>query len=357
MKNPWEDIPLDAYEKHMQLDDIQQLQALNHIMKEQFYTYPITSIMILGVAGGNGLEHIDKQRIKKVTGVDINPDYLAACASRYPHLQEVWEPICVDLQKDISHLPQTDMLISNLLIEYIGYPCFMEVLKQVSPSYVSCVIQCNIDDSFVSDSPYLHVFDNLSKVHHDMEEETLIKAMKESNYTLCLRKQSDLPNGKALLRLDFKHILQIVDGHAYHKEIKDLIQEYVDALQRDLSFQALDEELKDLSNKYGGEHGRLLAAIMNNEVVGCVAYQKVNARQCEMKRLYVKPAYRKHGIAQQLLSKILSLAKQDGYEEMVLDTIPPLKAAITLYKKFNFQEIEPYYDNPMEDVVYMGRKI
>lgn len=357
MKNPWEDIPLDAYEKHMQLDDIQQLQALNHIMKEQFYTYPITYMMILGVAGGNGLEHIDNNRIKNVTGVDINPDYLAVCASRYPHLQEVWNPICIDLQQDISELPQTDMVIANLLIEYIGYPCFMKVLKQVSPTYVSCVIQCNRDDSFVSNSPYLHVFDDLSKVHHDMEEDALIEVMKQSRYMLCLRKQTDLPNGKALLRLDFKNRIDVVDGHAYHKEIKELIQEYVDALQRDLSFQSLDEELKNLSNKYGGEHGRLLAAIVNNKVVGCVAYQKVNTRQCEMKRLYVKPAYRKQDIAQQLLSKILMLAKQDGYEEMVLDTITPLKAAITLYKKFNFHEIESYYDNPMEDVVYMGRKI
>lgn len=72
MTNPWEEIDLTAYEKHMSLDNVFQLQALNNMMKDQFYSYPVRSIMILGVAGGNGLEHIDKRQISKVYGVDIN---------------------------------------------------------------------------------------------------------------------------------------------------------------------------------------------------------------------------------------------------------------------------------------------
>lgn len=61
MKNPWTEISINNYEKHMSLESVYQLQALNGIMKEQFYSYPVKSIMILGVAGGNGLDHIDTQ--------------------------------------------------------------------------------------------------------------------------------------------------------------------------------------------------------------------------------------------------------------------------------------------------------
>ena len=67
--NPWKDILLSDYENHMSLESVQQLQVLNKLMKQQFYTYDIDSIMILGVAGGNGLEHIDPKKIEKVYGV------------------------------------------------------------------------------------------------------------------------------------------------------------------------------------------------------------------------------------------------------------------------------------------------
>lgn len=65
MKNPWEEIPLDDYENHMRLDSVRQLQAMNEMMKDQFGDYSVSTVMILGIAGGNGLEHIEKGRLKK----------------------------------------------------------------------------------------------------------------------------------------------------------------------------------------------------------------------------------------------------------------------------------------------------
>lgn len=82
MKNPWENINLNDYENHMSLDSVYQLQVLNEMMREQFATYDMESIMLLGVAGGNGLEHIDTNRIKKVYGVDVNQNFLAECVNR-----------------------------------------------------------------------------------------------------------------------------------------------------------------------------------------------------------------------------------------------------------------------------------
>lgn len=203
MTNPWEDIDLNSYEKHMSLGNVFQLQALNKMMKEQFYSYSIKSIMILGVAGGNGLEHIDKHIIEKVYGVDINKDYLNMSVIRYPELQDIYEPVQSDLTQKTSNLPHADLLIANLFIEYIGYECFQKAVEQISPEYVSAIIQINTDTDFVSNSPYIHVFDRLDEVYHQIEENDLIIAMKHINYKKIVTKVENLPNGKKLIRIDF----------------------------------------------------------------------------------------------------------------------------------------------------------
>lgn len=203
MKNPWEEISLDDYENHMKLDSVQQLQTMNTMMKEQFFQYPVKSIMVLGIAGGNGLEHINSQ-FEKVYGVDINREYLEECRKRYPQLEGILELLCVDLMTDIQQLVHADLVVANLLMEYIGYECFQKVILKVEPQYASCIIQINTDTSFVSDSPYLHVFDDLDRVHHQMEEQPLIDAMKNIGYQVELQGEEPLPNGKKLVRLDFQ---------------------------------------------------------------------------------------------------------------------------------------------------------
>ena len=203
MNNPWRDIDLEAYENHMSLDSVFQLQSLNKMMKDQFYSHPVQSIMILGVAGGNGLEHIDKSIINKVYGVDINRDYLDTCANRYPELQDVLDIIHTDLTQETNKLPYTDLLVANLVIEYIGYEYFQKTVKQISPKYVSAIIQINVDTSFVSKSPYLHVFDRLEEIHHQIEETDLVKVMEQIGYRKVLKIDKDLPNGKKLVRIDF----------------------------------------------------------------------------------------------------------------------------------------------------------
>ena len=203
MNNPWREIDLDAYENHMSLDSVFQLQSLNKMMKDQFYSYSVQSIMVLGVAGGNGLEHIDKRTIKKVYGVDINQDYLEVCVSRYPELQGVLDTIHTDLMQGTNELPYADLIVADLVIEYIGYECFQKVIDQISPQYVSAIIQINVDTTFVYDSPYLPTFDRLDEIHHQMEETALVHAMEKIGYKKVMQIDKDLPNGKKLVRLDF----------------------------------------------------------------------------------------------------------------------------------------------------------
>lgn len=203
MKNPWKEIPLTDYENHMKLDSVMQLQSLNEMMKGQFDAYPISSLMILGIAGGNGLEHIKKDKFEKIYGVDINSSYLEEVARRYSNLDGTLKCLCINLIEESDKLPKTDMVIANLLIEYIGYECFQRVVKQVNPKYVSCIIQINMEDNWVSDSPYLHVFDDLEQVHHQMEEKALEKSMIEIGYHIINTLEHVLPNGKKLVQMDF----------------------------------------------------------------------------------------------------------------------------------------------------------
>ena len=203
MKNPWEEIDLSVYEKHMSLDSIFQLQALNEMMKSQFYTYPAKSIMILGIAGGNGLEHIDTDVLTKVYGVDINEKYLSTCINRYPELQGILNVIQADLTQDVKKLPYADLLIANLFIEYVGYECFKRTLEQVKPKYISCIIQKNNDISFVSASPYVHAFDRLDEIHHQIEEGDLLYSLDQVGYKKITQVEKELTNGKRLVRMDF----------------------------------------------------------------------------------------------------------------------------------------------------------
>ena len=203
-KNPWEEIPLADYENHMKLDTVMQLQTLNEMMKGQFDTYSISSVMIFGIAGGNGLEHIQKGKFERIYGVDVNSLYLQEVIFRYPNLDGVLECLCINLIDEADKLPKVDMVIANLLIEYIGYECFQKSIRHVDPKYVSCIIQINMEDKWVSDSPYLHVFDGLEQVHHQMEEQALEKAMKEIGYHAIRILERMLPNGKKLVQVDFE---------------------------------------------------------------------------------------------------------------------------------------------------------
>ena len=205
MSNPWEEICLDDYESHMSLDSVKQLQTMNSIMKKQFDAYPVNNAMILGVAGGNGLEHVSREKYHSVYGVDINADYLSAVSKRYANLSNVLKCLKIDLIHDADQLPEAQLLIANLLIEYIGYDVFQRVVCKVNPEYVSCVIQINTDDKqWVSDSPYLHAFDRLDEVHHQMDKRSLSAKMQEIGYKEILQTRTQLPNGKALIRMDFQ---------------------------------------------------------------------------------------------------------------------------------------------------------
>ena len=175
--NPWEKISLSDYENHMSLELVKQLQAMNEMMKKQFAAYPITTAMVFGIAGGNGLEHVNQGKYKKIYGIDINEAYLATVKERYSELGGTLECLRIDIISESDRLPEAELVIANLFIEYIGYEVFKKAVLKSRAKYVSCIIQINTnEETWVSHSPYLHAFDGLDAVHHQMEEKALTKA-------------------------------------------------------------------------------------------------------------------------------------------------------------------------------------
>ena len=154
--------------------------------------------------------------------------------------------------------------------------------------------------------------------------------------------------------------VKILPAYDFSQEIKLLFSEYTDILiEGDPSFkeyleiQNYDDELKHLEKKYGLPYGRLYLVYYNNEVAGCIGLKKIDKKNCEMKRLYVRPKFRGKQIGEQLIEKIIKAAKEIGYSYMLLDTLPFLKGAIYLYKKYGFYEIASYNNSPMDTSIYM----
>ena len=203
MDNPWRSVSLSDYENHMRSDNVMQLQVLNEMMRSQFDSYDVDNAMVLGIAGGNGSEHIDTKKYSVVYGVDINPEYLQTVNERYAYLSGTLRCMCIDLTREIEKLPVSDLVIADLLIEYIGYECFQRIIKQVKPKYVSCGIQVNNNDGFVSVSPYTHSFDKLGSIHHQIDMAELEKRMIEIGYHMISVLEYPLPNGKKLIKSDF----------------------------------------------------------------------------------------------------------------------------------------------------------
>ncbi len=135
-----------------------------------------------------------------------------------------------------------------------------------------------------------------------------------------------------------------------------LLREYASSLDFDLDFQNFKQELTCLPQEYAPPDGRLLLAMDEEDgtqIAGCIALRKLNKDTCEMKRLYVRPAFRSRGIGKGLALTLIEEAHKIGYTSMRLDTVSSMKEAIALYHALGFTEIEPYRYNPLKDALFM----
>jgi GNAT superfamily N-acetyltransferase len=134
---------------------------------------------------------------------------------------------------------------------------------------------------------------------------------------------------------------------------RKLFQEYADSFESRLCFQGFDEELAGLPGEYARPGGRLLLAFQGPAAAGCVALRPLEQGTCEMKRLFVRPAYRNSGVGRVLVDRIIQEAGTCGYRRMRLDSLPHMKPALQLYRRLGFEPIAPYTMNPIPGAVFL----
>jgi GNAT superfamily N-acetyltransferase len=138
---------------------------------------------------------------------------------------------------------------------------------------------------------------------------------------------------------------------------RSILREYAASLDIDLCFQDFEAELTGLPGEYAAPSGQLLLAFVDGALAGCGALRAIAdvdyANACEMKRLYVRPAFRRFGLGRILAQALLDEARRIGYSAMLLDTLDDMEAARELYASLGFEDIPPYYYNPIPGAHYL----
>jgi putative acetyltransferase len=138
---------------------------------------------------------------------------------------------------------------------------------------------------------------------------------------------------------------------------REILREYARGLGIDLCFQNFEAELALLPGEYAPPAGQFLLALVDGQVAGCGALRALpdtdHANACEMKRLYVRPAFRRFGLGRVLAQALIDEAIRAGYSSMLLDTLDDMEAARGLYASLGFEEVAPYYYNPIPGAHYL----
>ena len=141
------------------------------------------------------------------------------------------------------------------------------------------------------------------------------------------------------------------------EDAREIFREYAAGLGVDLCFQNFDDELAALPGDYRAPGGTLLLAYVDGALAGCGALRPLPdvdyPDACEMKRLYVRRAFRRLGLGRQIAQRLIDAATQAGYSTLLLDTLDDMEAAREMYASLGFVEVPPYYHNPVPGAHYL----
>jgi len=152
-------------------------------------------------------------------------------------------------------------------------------------------------------------------------------------------------------------LVRVDAGHPAIEPAREILREYARSLAVDLCFQNFEAELATLPGQYAAPSGQLLLAFVGDALAGCGGLRALpdvdHANACEMKRLYVRPAFRRFGLGRVLAEALLDEARRAGYSAMLLDTLDEMESARELYASLGFEEVAPYYFNPIPGAHYL----
>jgi len=138
-----------------------------------------------------------------------------------------------------------------------------------------------------------------------------------------------------------------------YEEYGAMLLETDPVFARSLAQQNYDEEILHLEEKYAPPKGQIYLVSVDGELAGCVGMKPSDDSHAELKRLYVRPAFRGRNLGETLTRRIMDDARKAGYRYLRLDTLPGLKSALKLYRRLGFREIDPYYDCLVPGTIFM----
>ncbi len=197
MSNPWLSVPLTEYEQHMNSVEVQQLGALSDLFAEAIGRCRPSSIAILGIAGGNGLDHIDSNITARVVGLDLNPLYLQAVRQRYSHLLGL-ELHCVDLSEQHVELEPVQLVHAALVFEHAGDGCCLEnAMSLIAPGgNLSVVLQLPSETGQTVGPSEFSSIENLKSHFSLISPSWLCESLAGRGFRLIHQTKRLLPAGK-----------------------------------------------------------------------------------------------------------------------------------------------------------------
>ncbi len=202
--NPWLNIPLEDYERHMSHHLVGQATLLNSLTKKYLDEIKPETAVFLGIAGGNGLEHIDNNITQRVIGIDINPDYLNTAHIRYQHTIPSLQLMNLDITKHTESICKADFIWAALVLEYTGTDKALEFCTNNICSDGHLVISIQLNNNKQSVSPTgIESVKKAGEIFSMVDPEELLLRATEAGYKLIGREENGLPNGKSIITFHF----------------------------------------------------------------------------------------------------------------------------------------------------------
>ena len=202
--NPWIQIPLEDYERHMSHHMVGQAALLNALTKKYLEEIKPASAMFLGVAGGNGLEHVNNNITKSVYGIDINPGYLHTAAKRFQHTIPSLQLLSLDITRRSPCICEADFIWAALLMEYTGIEKALSFSKNNLRTGGHLVVSIQSNNNQVSVSPTgIESIKKAGEIFSIVEAEELLRLAAAYGFTVVGKEENILPGGKSIISFHF----------------------------------------------------------------------------------------------------------------------------------------------------------
>jgi hypothetical protein len=204
--NPWFNIPLADYERHMSHHLVGQSMLLNSLTKKYLDEIKPETVVFLGIAGGNGLEHIDKNITQSVYGIDFNQDYLDTTFIRYKHEIASLQLVNLDIVKTSDSICRADFVWAALILEYTGIGKVLEFCTNNIRKGGHLIISIQSNNNKQSVSPTgIESIKKVGKIFSIINPQRLLSKTSVTGYRLIWKEENVLPDGKSIITFHFIH--------------------------------------------------------------------------------------------------------------------------------------------------------